>query len=93
MRELLLYIEAEAETVDTAVSGKEQNNSLVENRFLMNHTNVKYLLYSGDGRLILSNHQMKEEEVKRLGNFIVLDFKKDMVDTDYIGSLSLSDYM
>ena len=106
VRGLLLYLEAElgavetgssdtaaADTAVTEASFRDQNKSLVENRFLMNHSNIKYQLYSMEGKLLLSNDHLEEADLKKLGNFIVLDFVKDMVDTDYIGSLMFSEYM
>lgn len=91
---LLAYLQIELENADTSEGekGRQSEEYLVENRFLEGYSNISYQLYGSEGQMLYSNSSLTENQLKRLGNFIVLDFCKGTVDTDYLGEMDFQGY-
>lgn len=91
---LLSYLKIELESADSSEGerGRQPEAQLVENRFLEGYTNISYQLYGNGGQIVVSNNSLTEDQLKQLGNFIVLDFSKGTVDTDYLGKMDFQGY-
>lgn len=91
---LLSYLHTELESADTRAgeSGDQSEGYLVENRFLEGYSNISYQLYDSSGEQILSNNSLTEGQLMQLGNFIILDFGKGTVDTDYVKNMDFQGY-
>lgn len=91
---LLSYLHTELESADTRAgeSGDHSEGYLVENRFLEGYSNISYQLYDSSGKQILSNNSLTEGQLMQLGNFIILDFGKGTVDTDYVKNMDFQEY-